>query len=98
MHYFQLHMYMYIVCVCVCVCVCARSCVSVCTYVHTMLFCPCTFSAVEQMILQNPGNAKITNEYLYNLLHTGALYGRKDIVSLAIDKVNSSFIHDVFEA
>lgn len=39
------------------------------------------------MILQNPENAKITNEYLYNLLHTGALYGRKDIVSLAIDKV-----------
>ena len=62
-------------------------------YVHTMLFCPCTFSAVEQMILQNPGNAKITNEYLYNLLHTGALYGRKDIVSLAINKVNISFIH-----
>ena len=44
-------------------------------------------SAIEQMILRNPENAKITNEYLYNLLHTGALYGRKDIVSIAIDKV-----------
>ena len=39
------------------------------------------------MIFRNPENAKITNEYLYNLLHTGALYGRKDIISLAIDKV-----------
>ena len=44
-------------------------------------------SAVKRMIEHNPENAKISNEYGYNLLHTGALYGRKDIVSLAIEKV-----------
>lgn len=39
------------------------------------------------MIVHNPENAKIVNEYQYNLLHTGALYGNKDIVALAIEKV-----------
>ena len=42
------------------------------------------------MIEQNPENAKITNEYGYNILHTGALHGHKDIVSLAIEKVRFS--------
>ena len=39
------------------------------------------------MILHNPENAKIVNEYKYTLLHTGALYGNKDIIALAIEKV-----------
>ena len=59
----------------------------VCVYLPFISLTHATGRAVEQMILQNPENSKITNEYRYNLLHTGALIGRKDIVSLAIDKV-----------
>ena len=43
------------------------------------------------MILHNPENAKIANEYQYNLLHTAALVGRMDIVTLAVEKVKNGW-------
>lgn len=39
------------------------------------------------MILYNPESAKVTNDYLYNILHFAALYDHRDLVPVAIEKV-----------
>ena len=44
-------------------------------------------SAVKQMILYNPESAKVTNDYLDNILHFAALYDHRDLIPVAIEKV-----------
>ena len=61
-------------------------------YVYVMWLSPFSYellpySAVMQMILHNPESAKITNDYLYNILHIAALNNHRDIISIAIEKV-----------
>lgn len=39
------------------------------------------------MVQHDPESAKVTNDYLYNILHVAAQYGHRDIVSVAVEMV-----------
>lgn len=42
---------------------------------------------VKEMIRYDPECAKVTNDYLENMLHLAAQYDHQDIIPLAIEKV-----------
>ena len=37
------------------------------------------------MILHNPESVKVTNDYLYNIIHTATLNDHRDIIPIAIE-------------
>lgn len=48
------------------------------------------YRAVKLMILHNPESVKVTNDYLYNIIHIATLYDHRDIIPIAIE-VSSKF-------
>ena len=41
--------------------------------------------AVKLMILHNPESINVTNDYLYNIIHTASLNDHRDIIPIAIE-------------
>lgn len=42
------------------------------------------YRAVKLMILHNPESVKITNDYLYNIIHMATLNDHRDIIPVAV--------------
>ena len=43
------------------------------------------YRAVKLMILHNPESVKVTNDYLYNIIHIATLHDHRDIIPVAIE-------------
>ena len=58
-------------------------------HVHCMLYF--YYRAVKLMLLHNPESVKVTNDYLYNIIHIATLNDHRDIIPVAIEVSKTLF-------
>ena len=56
-----------------------------CTCSHNVCLIILQYRAVKLMILHNPESIKVTNDYLYNIIHIASLYDHRDIIPVAVE-------------
>lgn len=47
------------------------------------------YRAVKLMILHNPESVKVTNDYLYNIIHIATIHDHRDVIPVAIEVSNT---------